>query len=514
MKKLVAVAVFLFVAATVVPAVGFYGEGETSSPVQLDVATDTAARPVRIHFPTDTLPDGEAAVVVPGPAMPVIVPQGRSFVASVRLDGTPSGWTCSLATAYDAVVTEQKITVKDTTFNDSTGCWDVEMQVSSSLPPDLYNLTVEVECQGEIYRLSAPRSVSVVSGYRQRFSFVHLTDFHIGDPRGFKENIRRTLGWKAAKKSVREINLMHPDFVVITGDLVFGQLYPFEYGFEYRTCYDILQRFDVPTYLVPGNHDGYIQTGQDGLACWRRTFGPLYYSFDYGDSHFVGVNSYDWPSRSRHAISYVAFNWGGHVQGEQLSWIEDDLARHGDAWNAMLLHHNPLWETENDSLLGNGYQGRRELLSLIEQHGVDACFAGHVHSDDVTIRNDTTYITTTTVSSGTSGDAYWGYRVVAMDNASLADFNYTVDHQSIPLYRLNYSYSTNDGSTRTVEARVENDLAVPIDAYLRFYVPAGSYTAENGGIVRQRSDGDTMHLVVQADVAPLTTETVTVHPPS
>ncbi|MFO8132494.1 MAG: metallophosphoesterase [Thermoplasmatota archaeon] len=512
MKKLAVLAILLFLASMMVPAIGLYGASETSSPVSPSAKRAVAAPPVRIRFPSDPQPDGEAAIVVPRSSMPVIVRQGHSFVASVRVDGMPSGWKASLATAYDPVVTEQKPMVTDTVFNDTTGCWDVEMQVPPSLPSDLYNLTVEVECQGDIYQLSTPRSVSVVDAYRQELSYVHLTDFHIGDPRGFKENVRETLGWKAAKKSIQEINLLHPDFVVITGDLTFGQLYPFEYTFEYRTCYDILQQFDVPTYLVPGNHDGYIQTGQDGLAFWERFFGPLYYSFDYGDRHFVGVNSYDWPSRSRHAVSYVAFNWGGHVQPEQLAWIEDDLARHADGFSAVLLHHNPLWETENDSLLGNGYLGRVELLSVIEQHGVDACFAGHVHYDDVTVQNDTVFVTTTTVSSGVSGDAYWGYRHVSMENDSLARHTYAEPDFSIPLYRLNQSYTTNDGSTRTVEATVDNDLDMPVQVYLQFYVPPGSYTVDNGAIVMQREGGGMVHIVVTADIDDMTSATVTVRP--
>lgn len=512
MKKVALFAVLLFIASTMVPAMGIHETTERSSPVPTDSGASAAVPPVRIHFPATPVQDGDAAIVVPRSTMPVIVPQGHSFVASIRLAGTPSAWKGSLATAYDPVITEQKLVVKDTVFNDTTGCWDVEAAVPAALPPDLYNLTIEVECQDEIYQRTAPRAVSVVSAYEQQFSFVHLTDFHIGDPRGFKENFWETLGWKAAKKSIQEINLLRPDFVVITGDLVFGQLYPFEYAVEYRTCYDILQQFDVPTYVVPGNHDGYIQCGQDGFTFWQRYFGPLYYSFDYGDYHFAGVNSYDWPTRSRHAISYVAFNWGGHVREQQLAWIENDLAGHGNGFSAVLLHHNPLWETVNDSLLGNGYLGRQELLSVIDAFGVDACFVGHVHYDDVTVRNHTTYITTTTVSSGVSGDAYWGYRLVSMQNGSLTDFIYAEPDYSIPLYRLNHSYTTNDGSADTVEATVENDLAMPVRAYLQFYVPAGTYTVDNGAVVRQREGANMLHLVVMVDVAATATETVTMHP--
>ena len=75
----------------------------------------------------------------------------------------------------------------------------------------------------------------------------------IGDTRSFEESIRKTLGYRSVKRCIKEINLLHPDFVIISGDLVFGQLYPFEYRREYKKCYEMIQKFDVPTYLAPGD---------------------------------------------------------------------------------------------------------------------------------------------------------------------------------------------------------------------------------------------------------------------
>ena len=69
----------------------------------------------------------------------------------------------------------------------------------------------------------------------------------------------------------------------------------------------------------------------------------------------------------------------------------------------LVSHHNPLWNTSHQSLFGIGYAGREELLRMIERYKVNAVFAGHVHFDDITILNDTIFITTTTAASATRG---------------------------------------------------------------------------------------------------------------
>lgn len=454
------------------------------------------------------------AIVSPRSVMPVIVRPQDLFIITVSLAQPAADWEARLDTAYDLVVESFSLPVREAHYFQDREMWRVQVLVPETATPELYNLTVTATFDGGTAIASEPRAVSVVSAFKRNFSFVHLTDFHIGDPRGFTEDINRTLGWKAAKKSIQEINLLNPDFVLISGDLVFGQLYPFEYAFEYRTCYDILQRFQVPTYVAPGNHDGYIQCGQDGLVFWERFFAPRYYSFDYGPYHFTAMNSYDWPNRSRWAFSYLAFNWGGNVGSEQLAWLEADARAASDApLSIMFMHHNPLWDTVNDSLLGNGYAGREELLNIIQSQGIDAVLAGHVHYDHVTTVNHTLYLTTTTVASGLSApDAYWGYRLVKVAGDTIQSHNYREPKYSIPLYRLNYTYDRNDGTTRTVTATCENDLNIDAMARLCFYAPEGEYVVDNGVIVDQRSAGGITKTVVDA-VLPAGSETeVTLHP--
>ncbi|HEC88843.1 MAG TPA: metallophosphoesterase [Thermoplasmata archaeon] len=396
-----------------------------------------------------------------------------------------------ISTAYEPVVDEIYLEIEE--FYEDEEIY-LSARVPENTPVELYNLTVIVENNG-YFAKTEPRAVSVVDKIDGNFTFIHLTDFHIGDIRGFKENIRETIGWKAAKKCIEEINLIHPDFVIITGDLVFGQLYPFEYLIEYRSLYRILQQFDVPTYLCPGNHDGYVQCGEDGFEFWQEYFGPLYYSFDYGSTHWIMANSYDWSKPSRFGISYIVFNWGGYIGREQLKWIENDLEKNEEKIKFIALHHNPLWETKNDSLLKNEYEGRKELLSMIERYGVKAVFDGHVHYDNVTIKNGTLYITTTTASSSLSKeDAYWGYRLIEARNNSIFSYNYREPEYSIPSYMLNYTFENE------YRMRVENNLDMNISAYIVFTVPSGEYEIKNGEIFMEREGNGIKQIYVISEI--------------
>ena len=431
----------------------------------------------------------ELAIIYPKCSNPAIVEKGSTFTVIIENGG---GLNCrasvEISTAYEPVVDEYRLNIISCDVENELTY--LEVYVPENVNEELYNLTVTT-ANGFA---TEPRAVCIVDKIDGNFSFVHLTDFHIGDPRGMKVNIKETIGWKAARKCIEEINLIHPDFVIITGDLVFGQLYPFEYSFEYKKLYEILQEFDVPTYLCPGNHDLYIQAGQDGVKFWQRYFGSLYYSFDYGLAHFIMANSYDWPKKSRVGFSYVVFNWGGYIGDEQLNWIENDLKNCNAKLKCIALHHNPLWETKNDSLLGNEYYNRKELLKLIYEYGVDAVFAGHVHYDDVTIENETLFITTTTSSSGLERDAYWGYRLIEVRNWSIYSYNYKEPKYSIPSYRLNCTF------VNEYKVRIENDLERDLNVLIEFVVPVDSYKAKNGEIVEIRSNGEKMQVYVRAKI--------------
>jgi predicted MPP superfamily phosphohydrolase len=444
----------------------------------------------------------EINIIYPRSSIPIILSNSQSFVIqfqSISFDHL----SVEMTTAYDPLADTIQLPVSSISESEGEKIKYATVSIPSNTPPELYNLSLKIETGDDIYSASRPRAISIKENLSDSYTFVHLTDFHIGDPRGFTENPLETLGWKAARKTIEEINLLNPDFVIISGDLTFGQLFPFEYTFEYQTCYEILQDFKVPTYLCPGNHDGYIQTFQDGFTLWEKYFGPLYYSFDYKNTHFLSINSYDWPPKARIGFSYLVFNWGGSIQEDQLNWIEKNLCSHATIdQTIMMMHHNPLWDTTGDSLLGNDYHNQEVLLDLIRTNTVDAVFAGHVHYDNVTVDNDTYYITTTTASSSFDDDGYWGYRLITVENSMITEYNYQEPKYSIPSYHINILDEQSHSIT------IENKLLVPIKVQHEFIVPTGNYTVNTGEIVQERKKDEMVAIYVIDTIDAETTKTI------
>lgn len=424
--------------------------------------------------------DEPVSILYPRTSIPAIVEPQQEIL--IQLKSIPFNTVlASIETAYDPLPFSYQLIIES--IEETNNVFYIKAIIPEDALPELYNLTIIVHTEGEIYSQTRPRAISIKDQITDSFSFIHIADFHIGDPRGLIENPKETIGWKAARKTIEEVNLLNPDFVIITGDLVFGQAYPFEYTLEYKKCYEILQEFQVPTFLSLGNHDGYNQMGQDGLVFWQYYFGPLYYSFNFGESHFISVNSYDMPKRLRTAISFIAFNWGGYIQSEQMQWIEDDLQNNMDKYQiSMMMHHNPIWDTTSESLFKNTpYEGREELLQLIDDYNVDMVFAGHVHYDDVTEQDDTLFITTNTIASSLdTEDGYWGYRMITIQNGAIESINYKEPKYCIPSYRLNQTIIDQYSFT------IENDLQQDIPFFKEFIVPSDEYTVNHGDIIQIR----------------------------
>lgn len=103
--------------------------------------------------------------------------------------------------------------------------------------------------------ISMSYSVIPITAQPDDFVFVHLTDTHIGNPNAATQ----------LQSAITEINSMNPlpDFAVITGDLTAeGNLE------QYTTLKNLIDQFNVPVYLIRGNHD----VDKDPDAAYFRTF--------------------------------------------------------------------------------------------------------------------------------------------------------------------------------------------------------------------------------------------------
>lgn len=91
-----------------------------------------------------------------------------------------------------------------------------------------------------------------------------------------------------------------------------------------------------------------------------------YYSFDYGNTHFICLDS-NWSNRS--------------PESAMLAWLKDDLAANRLEWVIAYWHHPPYSKGSHDSDTEKRMIEMREnALPILEEGGVDLVLSGHSHA--------------------------------------------------------------------------------------------------------------------------------------
>jgi predicted phosphodiesterase len=168
----------------------------------------------------------------------------------------------------------------------------------------------------------------------------------------------------------------NPDIVLNSGDIITSDSYS-QFEREFFTPAAPLMK-NTPLYVAIGNHEG------DSEWFYKLLSYPdpeNYYSFNYGNAHFLIIDS----------------NKPYSTSSTQYSWIEEDLnseaAKRAD-WIFVCFHHPP-WSQMWDS---PGYTGtasvRQYLVPFFEQYKVDIVFNGHTHDYERGIKNGIYYIIT------------------------------------------------------------------------------------------------------------------------
>jgi len=227
------------------------------------------------------------------------------------------------------------------------------------------------------------------------FTFVQIADpqFGLG---GYKRDIIRF------EETVKQVNKLEPDFVVICGDLVNTS----SIGNTLEHFAKEKSAFAMPCYCVPGNHD--VGSGSaELLAQYRRVIGPDYYEFEHKGHVFLMVNSQLWMEQ---------------VPGEtekQEEWFKSSLEKAFAAHKPVfVVAHHPLYNKspqEPTDVWSIPIEKRRELLALIERYGVVAWLAGHVHKNVENEYKGVQFVSTVNPTFGFFEQAF-GFRVWHIGN--------------------------------------------------------------------------------------------------
>lgn len=267
-------------------------------------------------------------------------------------------------------------------------------------------------------QIGDPRALQAAAEDQAPERVVPILDGTLGD--GDADRAGR---WKAVHAAFAQARALDPDFVLVAGDLAFGQLVPGSYALEYEELWRVLALADVPMFVAPGNHDGYVSNGQDGFAYWRAYLGPTYTLAPAVPGTWVLVlNTYDWSGMDRLGASYAVSAWGGQVRDAQLAWASGALAQlrsaQPDARILAVSHHSPSWRQDPFAPSAAGIpvaeqvergaitftttdqgwigENRLPLRSLLRAQDIEIAFAGHTHHDRVARDDGTGAIVGTT----------------------------------------------------------------------------------------------------------------------
>ncbi len=229
---------------------------------------------------------------------------------------------------------------------------------------------------------------------RDNFVFVAMGD-HRSNPSAHLSVVSRVIA-------------INPDLCVDTGDLVGNGDNASEWDPQFFTPEKELMK-SVCLFPSIGNHEG---SGANYLAYFYLPTGSgseRYYSFDYGNAHFVSLDT---------NISYSAGS-------AQYTWFVNDLQSTTKPWRFVYFHHPPY----SSSLHGSNTTVRAQLCPVIEANGVQMVFNGHDHDYERSYVNGVTYIVTggggaPLYSAGTSSwtqfsaSEYHAYKVSITGNNS------------------------------------------------------------------------------------------------
>jgi hypothetical protein len=163
---------------------------------------------------------------------------------------------------------------------------------------------------------------------------------------------------------VRElIGTKEAAFGVVLGDVLFDDLSLFP------ALTRMMGQIGVPIYYVLGNHDINFDSPDDQNSdeTWHRHFGPNYYAFQYGQTHFLVLDDVVWFG----AREGQRGRYGAGLGERQIEFIRNYLRYANRNDLIVLLMHIPMWEWPDAE--------RRQVFDALAPFANTLSFSAHTH---------------------------------------------------------------------------------------------------------------------------------------
>ena len=187
--------------------------------------------------------------------------------------------------------------------------------------------------------------------------------------------------WAATAQPAWQRN-QDAQFFINMGDLVNNGQDHYQWNAWFDVVGDMIAR--IPVVPLLGNHETYdkdwkVRMPEAYLHLFalpridREKYQNQFYSFDYGDVHFVVLNTQ----------SQELADFEPSLDEDEVAWFKEDMAKTTKKWKIVLMHKDPLQYG-----FANRPQPREEGFSpegrlwmpLFDQYGVDAVLSAHLHT--------------------------------------------------------------------------------------------------------------------------------------
>lgn len=210
--------------------------------------------------------------------------------------------------------------------------------------------------------------------------FLHITDTEI--------NSNKIGDWiNFAKELVEDKQI---DFIIHTGDLCRKD------GIMRHAVDMNLHTMNCPVYYTIGNHD--YCDDYYGEYIYERVLGPVWYSFEYGDVHYIVTPILYGDYFARYKLS------------EMLAWMKNDIDNTDSEKKIIVFNHTYPSSSDYDYTLDNG-----EKFDL-KEHNLIAWIFGHYHYNFVHKRNGVYDICTARPDCGGIDQSPQSMRIVNVDD--------------------------------------------------------------------------------------------------
>jgi len=448
-----------------------------------------------------TSPIGDTLTIIQRPLLniPAIVEPGDTLNIVCSLSESPLSWSAKLINGDHEI----ELAAQGSEHDDNNDLWNLKAIIPDIQISRLYDLKLDIS--GEMTDISK-NAVQLIPQFKDDFYFIHITDTHLPTSEYCRDNNYKQDSSEVEdlRAVIADINLINPAFVLHTGDLLNeGELEDYLSNRYYTKAKSILSEFEIPLYLVPGNHDlgGWDDTPMsDGTARrdWWRFFGwkfldnpssinPQYtqdYTFTYSNCHFIGLESYInydwWRSEIYGGESFI---------GEQLTWLQQHLNEVDESFLKILFYHFNF----------------NEDLNLSELR-IDLALWGHTH-------RDSTLAGEHPIGLGTEAccDGKRAYRLIRVKGDSIIPS--PTLHAGFNGENLSVEYQpANNGLNYQVIAEVTNNLDERFEhTQLQFIMPKDGRDPQitEGNLIQIDNSGLNAIYYIGVDVIENSTQTVT-----